>query len=307
MNKKEGNKLAREIAAVTDNVKAEIIVAALLKAGVSLAELQLENAGTFSRPYRKDVLDASCVEMSDHSHAIKIKISRNGVYDLVPEAISHAQQIDEGASRDVKFLTDSYKQRKKEETAARKFFSPFEQEFLFHGVKLEQEEEELLTNPAAVFFRFLSEFWGISGELNAHYQEVLIRILPFIHSISGNLDRIKDCLQTLLEVPVAYSLDHRTQDVKLEHNKLGRGKLGMDFTLGSCVHAIPYVTFIVGPVAQSKLINFLPGGCINNFIFKFFSYTMPFEAETVLQILAENFAPKEGDNSFGTLGYSASI
>lgn len=307
MNKQQSHTVAAAVGSITDNIKAEVIVAAALEAGVPLQDIVVENAGSFTRPYRKDVLGVVPTEAARGRYALKVQLSRNGLYDLLPEALSHTQHLVESAGEGVSALTNGYKKRKKEEAQARKFFRPLENEFFYQGVCLEQEEQELLYNSSAAFYSFLAEFWDIAGELPGKYEASLLRLLPVIHTIAGDFDGIRACLEALLEVPVYYEIDHRSLQLDAEYNQLGKGRLGQSFTAGCSVHAVPFVTYTLGPVRLHQLLDFLPGGAVDQFLQKFLAYTVPFESEVQTRVLSGRYEKQDDDTSFGILGYSATL
>ncbi len=303
----EIERVAEEIRGISDNIKSEIIVAGILKAGISPKEIQIENQGNFARPYSKDLLEASAIDWYRHETLLRLRLSRNGIYDLLPEAVTHRQQVPDGGSEEVSTLTNWYKVRKSEEAAARKFFRPFEQEFFFHSVRLEQEEHDMLYNSSSIFHDFLADFWNIAGELEPGYEVVLLNIMPFLHEIAGDFDKITTCLSSILGVQVSYRIEHRTVHFKSENAVIGKPRLGRDFTLGSCVYAVPYSIFSVGPVAADQLAAFLPGGEADKFIQKFFKYTVPFESEVITKIVMDPSSRAEDETNLGVLGYSMTL
>lgn len=307
MNKQQCHSLVAEVNGVNENIKAEILVAALEQAIEAGQDLQIEHAGSFARPYSADVLGASAFEVAEGSYSLRVQLSRNGIYDMLPEALCHTQQLTQGGMEGVQHMTEKYRKRKHEEALARKFFRPIENEFFFQAVSLEQEEQVLLYHPSSAFYQFLVQFWGIEGQLPAQYEAALLGLLPNIHAIAGDLDRIAGCLSELLEVPVFHQTEHRTLGLEVTNNKLGKGKLGQSFTVGGCVHAVPFVVFTIGPIALELLPAYLPGGTLDNFVKRFLSFTLPFEADAEIRILSGRFEQTKGDASFGVLGFSASI
>ena len=308
MNKRqEIEDVVEEISKIADNIKSEIIVAGILEAGISPREIQIENQGNFARPYSKDLLEAATIDWYRHETLLRLRLSRNGIYDLLPEGVTHRQQVLDEGSEELSTLTNWYKVRKSEEAAARKFFRPFEQEFFFHSVRLEQEEHDMLYNSSAIFHDFLADFWDIAGELQPEYEIVLLNIMPFLHEIAGDYDKITTCLSRILGVNVSYKVEHRTVHFKSENAVIGKPLLGRNFTLGSCVYAVPYSIFSIGPVAADQLATFLPGGEADKFIQKFFKYTVPFESEVITKILMDPSSRTEDEIQFGVLGYSMTI
>lgn len=308
MNKlKEIESVVEEVSNISDNIKSEIIVAGILDSGISLKNLEIENQGNFARPYSKDLLEASAIDWYRHEAVLRLRLSRNGIYDLLPEGVTHRQQVMDGASEEVSTLTNWYKVRKSEEASARKFFKPFEQEFFFQSVRLEQEEHEMLYNSSSIFHDFLAEFWNIAGELEPEYEIVLLNLMPFIHEIAGDFDKITACLSRVLGVQISHKVEHRTVHFKSENSIIGKPALGRNFTVGSCVYAVPHTIFTIGPVAEDRLTDFLSGGKADKFIQKFFKYTVPFESEIITKIEMDSSSRRDDEINYGILGYSTTL
>ena len=79
----------------------------------------------------------------DASQFLKINISRDGIYDSLPEGIFHYPKT-ERLNQSVDDMTKEYRSQQKEEENARQFFLPFENEFFLSGIIREKEEKEFL-------------------------------------------------------------------------------------------------------------------------------------------------------------------
>ncbi len=304
MNKEEALEIINEINAIPGNVKGEVIIAGLTNAGLNPDDINTKNDGSFSRPYRKDILKMAAVEDDYDDYKLNIVLSRNGVYDLLPEGFCHKQ---EPATSNTKVFSDYYKKRKKEEEIARKFFSPIEGELVNQLVTLEQKEQELLYNPSSTFYDFLADFWMIDN-LPQPYESILLHLLPYVQTIAGNFKLICKCMQELFKVPVDYKMEHRS--LSFADNKetgMGQAKLGRNFMAGAFAHALPCVVISIGPVKSNQLSDFLEGGKIHQFLQKFYSYTVPFDVDVETKLISEKFVKAEGDATFGVMGYSSSL
>lgn len=304
--KQRNDELAKEITCISDNIRAEVLVARILETGASSSDIQVESVGNFTRPYSKDIIEAAAIDWYKKS-ILRIKLSRNGIYDLLPEGVTHTQQIIEGEDEEVRALSKGYRLRKTEEAACRKFFKPFEQEFFMQCVNLELKEHEMLLNSSAVFHSFLREFWNLPANLLQKYEVILLRILPFIHEIAGNYDKIQTCLKEILNLPVSYEIEFRTINVDSKCNKLGGALLGRTFTVGSCVYGIPYSIFNIGPIPTEQLQSFLPEGEIDEFLKIFFRYTIPLESDLVINLVVDKSVGRDRAFQFGILGYSTTL
>lgn len=298
--------LAEEISKICDNIRAEVLVARMLEVGASSDDFHVESVGNFTRPYSKDIIEAAVIDWYKTS-ILRIKLSRNGIYDLLPEGVTHTQQIIEGEDEEVSALSKGYRLRKTEEAAARKFFKPFEQEFFMQCVNLELKEHEMLLNSSAIFHSFLRKFWNLPANLLQKYEVIMLRILPFIHEIAGNYEKIQGCLEQILNLPVSFKIEFKTVHFDSETNKLGESQLGRDFTVGSCLYAIPYSIFSIGPIPIEKLQSFLPEGEVEEFLKIFFKYTIPLESELVINLVVDKLVERENEAHFGILGYSTTL
>jgi hypothetical protein len=304
MNKSEVQEIIKEIGIIPGNVKGEVIISGLINAGIDPQEIDVENDGSFSRPYRKDVLKVSYRENENNEHNLNIALSRNGIYDLLPEGFVHKQEPN---SNNTKVLAENYKKRRKEEEAARKFFGPIESEFVNYLVNLEQKEQELLYNPSSTFYDFLANFWMIE-KLPQPYEGILLHLLPYMQTITGDFDLICKCLKELLKVQVSYKIEHRSMPFSTDKESgMGKAKLGRNFTAGAYLHAIPCIIFFIGPVKSDEIIDYLQGGKIFKFLQKFYNYTVPFEVDVDTRVLSEKFVKSEGEATFGVMGYSSCL
>jgi hypothetical protein len=304
MNKEEALEIINEVKAIPGNVKGEVIVAGLVNAALDPNDIDTTNDGSFKRPFRKDILKMTTVESDYDEHSLNILLSRNGIYDLLPEGFCHKQ---DPTTNSTKVFSEYCKKRKKEEENCRKFFWPIESEYVNQLVKLEQKEQELLYNPSTTFYDFLADFW-MMDKLPQPYEGILLHLLPFMQTIAGDFKLICRCLQELFKVPVEYKMEHRSISFGGDKESgMGNARLGRNFMAGAFVHALPYVVFVIGPVKSNQLKDFLEGGEINKFLQKFYKYAVPFEVDVETKVLSEKFVRTEGDPTYGVMGYSSCL
>ena len=211
MNKEQATDIIGEIESITQNIKAEIIVAHLLNLGLSIKDTTIHNEGSFTRPYRKDILKISAIEYSFDNFELHFSLTRNGIYDLLPEGVSHSQDS-VSAVRNAKTFAADCLRRKKETEEARKFFKPIENAIFHQLVKLEQKEEELLIHDKTSFYEFMIAFWKVK-RMPQPYEGFLVRLMPHMHSFAGNFPLLCICLEKILKIPVKYTIQQRTLSV----------------------------------------------------------------------------------------------
>jgi len=129
-----------------------------------------------------------------------------------------------------------------------------------------------------------------------------------MHLLAGNYKLISKCLEEILQTTVTIDITYRTIHSPANENcRMGKAKLGNNFTTGSDIYAIPLITFSFGPIKPTKIKKYLEGGDIYYFLQNFYSKTLPFEADVETKLISENEIFPAMDGSFGIVGYSIKI
>ena len=235
MNTIEKDTLLEEIKntinSIKDDLKAEVIISEILEQIDSKEQnILVDYKGQFKRPYRKDVLGAELINYNyDLTEYVKINLSRDGIYDTLPESLIH-ELSSEKPQKTVSDMTEQFKAHKKEEEYARKFFFPFENEFFIKALERENIEKEILlelngSKPLDFFY----DFWHIDRDLPPILVSKLIRILPYLHKIVGNLQMTVNCLSYLLDEKVEIAEQgYKEQSSSEQEINLGESRLGLD-------------------------------------------------------------------------------
>lgn len=291
----ETNILSDEIKKRINNfkfdLKAEVIISEILEQVDSKEQnILVDHKGQFKRPFRKDVLGAEIVNFNyDITEYVKVNLSRDGIYDTLPEGITH-QLVADTPKKMVSDMTKEYKIHKKEEEYARKFFFPFENEFFLKAIERENIEKEILlelngSKPLDFFY----DFWHIDRELPPVLVSKLIRILPYLHKIVGNLDMTVHCLSYLLEEEVEIAEQgYKEQSSSEEEINLGNCRLGLDMISGSAYMDYSlYLEFKIGPLQKTSFLDYIHQGKLKKFIELFYEYFLPMEVDVKTTILLE--------------------
>lgn len=273
------------------DLKAEVIISEILEQVDSKEQnILVDHKGQFKRPFRKDVLGAEIVNYNyDITEYVKVNLSRDGIYDTLPEGITHQLGADK-LQKMVSDMTKEYKIHKKEEEYARKFFFPFENEFFLKAIERENIEKEILlelngSKPLDFFY----DFWHIDRELPPVLVSKLIRILPYLHKIVGNLDMTVHCLSYLLEEEVEIAEQgYKEQSSSEEEINLGNCRLGLDMISGSAYMDYSlYLEFKIGPLQKTSFLDYIHQGKLKKFIELFYEYFLPMEVDVKTTILLE--------------------
>ncbi|MGQ1911705.1 hypothetical protein ACT3CE_18235 [Marinifilum sp. RC60d5] len=299
VNKEALHGYLQDINVMPFNLKAEIIANQLFERGVSVDNLIVHLNSAFNRPFRRDIEKAQ-VGIEEESDLLTLYLSRNGIYDLLPEGLIHERS--EGNGREnIQQLIHLHQKQKREEKEARKFFKPFENELFAISVKIEQQEMALLKNQDHQFQNFLIKFWDVNPNLTESQKLFLLKIAPLAHSIKGNLTHICKVLQVFLGKLVSYSKEMIC--IKSKERKEGKGLiLGRNFIAGNATEELPMLRFQVEGLEEHEIVDYLKGGSIYEFIEEFLEYLLPVEYEFEINCKTDQ---KSSPNGFGVLGYSA--
>lgn len=275
------------------DVKAEVLLAEISHYLLPHEEFLINYKGQSKRPYRKDILGTKITDFQlDSTQFLSVDLSRDGLYDSLPENYFHDPKIQTDGQKSVDMMTLEYRLNKKEEEWARLFFKPFENEIFSNGVRREHIEKELLfeidgSKPLDFFY----DFWDLERSLPEKIIAQLMRILPYVNRITGDLDLTRYCLSYLIEETVELEhIGYRNQANHHEDSSLGDSRLGLDLVLGEVYmdHSY-YLKFKIGPLKSHKITDFIHQGQLKRFVQLFFDYFLPMEVDAEVEVvLAEN-------------------
>jgi hypothetical protein len=298
------------------DIKAEVIVTNLLDAGIDMESIAAVNKGQFKRNYSKDILSAEVIKLNDYRKVLALNLSRDSFYDSMPEGLFHVtsgKPIDSG-----KEMAFESRQLRKDEEFCRKFFNPIEQEIFFHRVLLEQEERRLINKISARRYQDIFQaFWKIEPGLPQELVSYQILLLPFAHRITGDYSLTAACLSALLEETVSYRTFSTEKNFKIEpnnhqvsNNSLGNCSLGGDLISGNDYQEIcPAIEFIIGPLKNSKIDEYIGYGERVTFLACFFAYFIPIGLECSFKIdkpVVFHFTLAEGEAA-PVMGYDTVV
>ena len=308
--------IADLINGIGEDIRAEVIAVNLLDEGTDPESIVIVNKGQFKRGYGKDVLFAETLKLGDYRKVLALYLSRDGLYDGLPEGLFHSflfESMDSG-----KEMAHESRKLKKEEETARKFFWPLEQELFHHRLLLELEERKLLQKLSNKQYQDIFEkFWKIDPGLPAELVSYLILLLPFACMIVGDYALTAACLSDILKEEVrcrvfsalnTFSIenDHRP----VSNNHLGNCSLGGDLICGDhYAELCPAIEFTIGPLVNSKVDDYIGNGVRVNFLRCFFSYFVPAGFDCTFRIerpVVFHFTLEQGQKS-PVMGYNTVI
>ncbi|MBQ4804447.1 hypothetical protein J8L88_16420 [Aquimarina sp. MMG015] len=282
MKNKEIQDIYQELTTTYQNLKAEVFVTEILeKSSVNLTDIDVFNNSTFSRSYRRDVINFKLDSYSGNTDKLQFNIARNGLYDTLPEGLFHEPVK---AKSDISF-TELHQKQKKQEKDARSFFSPLENEFFTQRVNIEKNERKLINEFANLKTDFLLKFWNLDPEIPSDYSIKLLQLLPYVHKISGEIELTALSLEKIIGEKVTIekkykTLDDNINDTSKEH------QLGVDLVLElkETVISYPCWEITIGPVDQKNIDKYIVSGATKKFITIFCDYFIPMEIDTKINV-----------------------
>ena len=274
MNSSELEYIYEELLEVFNNVKAEAIIAELQKnTSIKDEDLVIENKSTFRRSHRRDIINIGSIDEG----ILNINLSRNGLYDHLPEGLFHSKDTSKGRIA----YPELRKSYKKEEQEARHFFSPLENEFFYQKLKIENKEQDLFNNFINLEDEFLIDFWKVDSSIPKKYLSKLIKLLPFAYKIAGDLELTRLCLEEVLNlnVKILKKYSPNTIDSRISNND--DNHLGTNFTLTNDQDTIsqPFLNVEIGPIQESSIEEFIKKDGVTKFLNVFYNYFFPVEVE----------------------------
>lgn len=271
--------------------RAEVILAEFQKMGLDTDDYVVSPVSLFERRFSKDIKSVGIDENKSGVRYLNFKLNREGIYDTLPQALIHSSLTRKGKSKkNVKDMVDEIKLRRQEENAARKFFSPFENEFYNYRVKLEREERRLLHayQNNVSYTDKVDFFWNLPKIMNAKEKSTLLFLLPILHRITGDLKKIEACYKSILGVPLSVKRAYASS-IKVKLKPIEALILGVNFITGEqIIDGSPAIEVILGPLNDDKIKDFLPGSRGRKVIDALNNYFMPIEADIIIKTIAES-------------------
>ncbi|MEC5142805.1 hypothetical protein [Chitinophaga sp. 212800010-3] len=250
------------VSALPYDVRAEVVVGELLDNHVREDEVVVQLQNVFTRSFATDITQVKLDDSQPYQPFINLSLSRDGIYDRLPQGMFHEfKQTTSSRVNGVTEMVARYKRQQQEQQRARKFFQPLENEFFLQRVFLEQREKHLLFD---VFGKdadqLFHQFWELPDGLPAAGANRLVKLLPYVHRIAGNMSLVKLCLEEVLEESVEISWQREPRLVETgSFVPMGECRLGVDAMVGSAAYTdMPIVNVSIGPVKHQRIYDYLP-------------------------------------------------
>lgn len=285
MKQKNVQSVYDELITTYQNLKAEIYVTEILEnSDLDLTDIDVFNQSTFSRSYRRDVINFKVDSFSSNKDKLQLNIARNSLYDTLPEGIFHDSIK---AKNNALSYSEMHQKQKKQEQDARSFFAPLENEFFTQKVFIEKNERDLINQFTNLKTDFLLKFWKLDKNIPARYSIKLLQLLPYAHKVSGEIELTALSLEKIIDETVSIQKKYRTiAENLIPESEDSEKQLGVNLTLELKETAIsyPYWEITIGPVEKENIDKYLTTSDTYKFIAIFCDYFIPMEIDTEINI-----------------------
>ena len=282
---KDPKNIAKSIKSKPSDINAEVIIADLIERGFDFNKIFVKHDGLFKRNFSKDISDVYLDMIKD---ILVFNVSRDSIYDILPEGLFHHVFGNLGADN----RNREFEKLKQEEDNARKFFLPFDNEFFYQNIKLEIELRKFFRYPD-YFFQKLFFFDKI---IPGKFIRKLTTYLLFANNIIGDLELTARCLSDIIGEKVEnskyYLSENKTvNEIKDEHF-LREDTLGDNFICGDLSSEGRYIwEFSIILNDGSAIKKYKEDGVMYKLIEVFYEYFIPYEIEVKTKITCNKTVP----------------
>lgn len=294
--------------------KAEVVAAELIDNAVPAEQIMILMLGSMKRSYRKDV-DAVTEETSDYNNKeyTLITTHKEGIYDMLPEGLFHSPTTPKSATT-LREVIDSIKRHRVEERNARRFFLPYEAAINHLRIQMALFESRLDKgahhNELVNLFK---SYWGIFKQLDTNQSNIFLQVLPLIHDIRDDYEAAATIFELIFSLPVKITggVQEPVKCASPVFSSLNDTRLGINFTTGNALYdgGEDEITVTIGPIDNTQLRQFMPGGLNNKILESLCDYLLPAHIDIITSFelygtdKTTRLADKENDHN-STLGLS---
>jgi len=299
------------------DLKAEMLVAVLAEQRIDVGEILAAFDGQLKRTWSRDIAWSAVDHFETDDIMLSLHLNRDGIYDVLPEVFFHSSYGNDDQS--AKDMAKDSVQMRSEEKETRSFFQPFENEIFIQRVRLAMIENRLFKNLDAQFLKaMIPNLWRVDQGLPENYVDLLIKLLPLVHRITGDFDLTAQCLEFILKEKVRISHSAKDSDDVAQTDfhisgVLNESLLGINTIIGNLDYGfINHLICSIGPIIHTETIELVKNGNMSRFLDCFYSYFIPcelevgtkyiFRTEQSLFLLSDN-----AETDFSYLGYNSVI
>ncbi len=288
-------KILKDLNTTTTDVRAEVLLAQAMEAGLLQHEFTVQTDGFFYRTHTNDLYKKTINDDTSYKNFLALYLSRQGLYDALPEGLFFQSEPSGKGIKSAIEMGEEYRRNKKKENEVRKFFAPFEHEFFLQTLKNEIVETGLLQGLRSGWLKeYFIDFWKLPQNIPVNAALLLVIFLPHAHRIAGDMEASAAVLQKILNEKVAIDVTYASDtDTDAAFNILGSYKLGGSLTCGeSFKEQYPLANIHIGPLQKTKAYQYVEGGNYFSLLQTFYNYFIPATMEIKTIILLKTDAEK---------------
>ena len=260
----------QEVFGLDFDLKAETFIAYLEQE----TELDIALSDFFKRRFSKDITVIK--EHLEKDNVLDVHLSRRGFYSIFPERFFHSTY---SGTPFLQTMVADYNSRKIEEENARKFFKPLETEFFLQRVAVEKNEDRTFTSlGSSELVHYLIDLWKIDKNIPQQMAAKILKTMPFMYKIAGNLPLLKVILENIIEEQLI--IEHDFVSIDIETTK-EPWQLGVNMaTVGKSKTFLPKYIFTIDKISRpNEISDYLPQGKLIAAVNFFLEHTLPYESE----------------------------
>ena len=289
------DKILKDLNTSNADVRAEVLLAQAMEAGLLQHEFTVQADGFFYRTHANDLYKKNINDNTLYKSFLALHLSRLGLYDSLPEGLFFQNEPSGNGIKSAVEMAEEYRLNKKKENEVRKFFAPFEHEFFLQTLKNEIAETGLLQGLRSGWLKeYFIDFWKLPQNIPVNAALLLVMFLPHVHRIVGDVEATAGVLQKILNEKVVISISYEgNTSTNAAFNILGNYKLGGSLTCGeSFKEQYPVANINIGPLQKTKAFQYVEGGNYFSLLQTFYNYFIPATAEVRTTIILKTEVEK---------------
>ncbi len=282
----------------TRRLRFENVVNELLDGGLlTKDELVISPERTSVYNFERDIREIKDRSDDRFETRWQIEIPRDGFYDTLPERLFHrAKKRTQGEDE----WAEIRQQEEKQEKESRHFFLPFDNEFNHQRAAIARFETRTLAGDDDLLVAELLKLVAPDTEaysLTNQQKLTLFLLITQAYQIVGNWEQTAYYIGRFLQAPVQIQYGRQvisvnkpaSQPTDWQPAQLGAGRLGLDWVLPqpSIIDDGGLIQLKIGPLTDSQLQDFLPGGIGLRQVRLLAGYLFPVDADWRMDILAD--------------------
>ncbi len=279
------------------DVKAEALLAVMMRNGMEQQQFLTRLKGTFKRPHSRDISAFYFDESSHIDDFISVELNRNGIYDALPEGLFHQPMLSGDSTNLIAKYVAQARANRAIEGDARKMFLPIEHEVFLSKLNLEDKEQHILENiQQHNSTNLLFRFWGLKHSKQVKGLNMLVYLLPLLEKVVGNFELTAACYELILGEKISIRKTSAANEfIALEESfTLDGAFLGQNTVIGDAAPApFPVVEVAVGPLKNFNLSDYINRGVLYQTLQLLHQYFIPVEAD-----VREIIFPPETESGF---------